>query len=74
MYERNVEFNIETWLIYRRGFLSQTTQMLTSSRYHFAKDGKEINTEFKNARAELMFYSLDPLFSLVLVAAAVVVC
>ena len=48
----------------------ETTQNLVISRCLFAEDGKEM---YKNARAQLLFCSLNLLFSYVRVAVAVVV-
>ena len=62
---------MEIKIICRRGFGSQTTQIVVISRCCFAEDGQE-STKFLYARAELLFCQLDLLFFHVLVA--VVVC
>ena len=51
----------------------QTTHNLVISRCCFAEDGKEMYTKNYNARAHLLFCSLNLLFSDVPVAVAVVV-
>ena len=61
--KRSVDFQMEIKIICRRGFGSQTTQIVGISRCCFAW----------NARAELLFYQLDLLFLHVLVSVAVVV-
>ena len=47
-YESSVEFQMEIKIIFRRGFRSQTSQILVISRSCFAEDDNEMYTVLKH--------------------------
>ena len=70
-YESSVEFQMEISIIFRRGFRSQTTQILVISRCFFLERTAKRCTKFHKTCADLLFCPLNASDCHIIVSVAV---